>query len=89
MKLAFRLLVTACVLGVAVVAMRAQEVFRPGNGVSLPAVVKQVKADYTPEAQAARIEGTVVLDTVVLSDGNVGDVTVSRSLASTLKSSSS
>ena len=78
-----KFLVAAWVLGAAVVAMRAQEVSQPGNGVSLPTVVRQVKAEYTTEARAARIEGTVVLDTVVLSDGKVGDVTVSRSLDST------
>jgi protein TonB len=83
MKLAFRLLVTACVLGAAIVTVQAQEVFQPGNGVSLPSVVMQVKAEYTTEARAARIEGIVVLDAVVLSDGKVGDVTVSRSLDNT------
>ena len=82
MKLAFRFLVTACVLGAAVVAARAQEVFKPGNGVSLPTVVSEVKPDYTPEAQAARIEGVVLLEAVVLADGKVGDVTVTQSLDS-------
>jgi protein TonB len=84
MKVTFRLLVTACVFGVAVAAMQAQEVFQPGNGVSLPTVVTRVLPQYTPEAMAARIEGTVTLSTVVLSDGAVGDVTVSKSLDSTL-----
>jgi protein TonB len=83
MKLAFRLLVAVCVLGAAVAAMQAQEVFNPGNGVSFPTVVKEVKPDYTPEAKAARIQGNVLLATVVLADGSVGDVTVSRSLDST------
>jgi periplasmic protein TonB len=83
MKLAFRLLVTVCVLGATVAAIQAQDVFQPGNGVSLPTVVKEVKPDYTPEAKAARIQGNVLLETVVLVDGSVGDVTVSRSLDST------
>jgi periplasmic protein TonB len=78
-----KFLAAAWVLGAAVVAMQAQEVFQPGNGVSLPSVVTQVKAEYTPEARAARIEGIVFLDAVVLSDGKVGDVTVSRSLDNT------
>jgi TonB family protein len=55
-------------------------VYKPGNGVSLPQVVKQVKAGYTTEAMAQMIEGVVVLDVVVLSDGTVGDVTVTQSL---------
>jgi protein TonB len=57
-------------------------VYKPGDGVSLPQVTKQVKADYTDEAKANRIVGKVVLDVVVLSDGNVGDVNVSESLDS-------
>ena len=55
-------------------------VYTPGNGVSLPEVVKQVKADYTQEAMQNRIEGKVGLDVVVLADGKVGDVTVTESL---------
>lgn len=57
-------------------------VYKPGDGVSLPQVTKQVKADYTDEARARRIVGKVMLDVVVLSDGTVGDVTVSESLDS-------
>jgi protein TonB len=84
MTLAKRLLVTACVLGAVVAAAYAQEVFKPGDGVSLPTVVKQVQPQYTQEALAARIEGAVTLTAVVLSDGTVGDVTVSQSLDSML-----
>jgi hypothetical protein len=32
-------------------------VYTPGDGVSLPQATKQVKADYTEEAMANRIEG--------------------------------
>ena len=84
MKVTFRLLVTACVFGAAVAAMQAQEVFQPGNGVSLPTVVTPVSPQYTPEAMAARIEGTVVLSTVALADGAIGEVTVPQSLDNTL-----
>jgi periplasmic protein TonB len=35
---------------------------------------------YTPKARAAGIQGRVVLDCVVLDDGTVGDVRVSKSL---------
>jgi TonB family protein len=55
-------------------------VYAPGNGVSLPRVVTEVKPTYTPEARKAGIEGNVVLLAVVLSDGTVGDVTVCESL---------
>ena len=50
------------------------------QGVTLPQVVKQVKADYTREAMQQMIEGEVVLDVVVKDDGSVGDVAVKESL---------
>lgn len=56
------------------------QIYDPGDGVSLPVVVTQVKAEYTAAAMKARIEGTVVLESVVLEDGTVGDVRVQRSL---------
>jgi periplasmic protein TonB len=55
-------------------------VYKPGNGVTLPRVVKQVKADYTNAARDRRIEGKVLLDVVVRADGSVGDVNVASSL---------
>ena len=58
----------------------AQQVYTPGDGVSLPTVVKQVRAGYTEKAMNARVEGNVALDAVVLTDGKVGDVTVIESL---------
>jgi TonB family protein len=81
MKLASRLLVTAWMCAAA--AVSAQEVFQPGRGVTLPTVVSEVKPEYTSEAKAARIEGTVLLGAVVLADGNVDNVTVTRSLDTT------
>ena len=65
-----------------VALLSAQEGFPPGNGGSLPTVVKQVKPNYTEAAKAARIEGDVVMKVVVLADGSVGDVTVTKSLDS-------
>jgi protein TonB len=62
------------------VSLVAQQVYTPGDGVSLPTVVKQVRAGYTEKAMNARIEGNVALDAVVLADGKVGDVTVVESL---------
>ena len=57
-------------------------VFRPGNGVAPPRVLREIRPEYTSEAMRARIQGTVWLDVVVLPDGTVGDVTVSKSLDS-------
>jgi periplasmic protein TonB len=64
----------------ALAPLTAQDVFTPQDGVTLPTVVRSVKASYTAAAMEARIEGMVLLDAVVLADGKVGDVTVTRSL---------
>ena len=59
----------------------AQEVvYTPGDGVSLPRVVKEVKAEYTAAAREAGIQGFVQMSTVVRADGTVGDVKVTESL---------
>jgi periplasmic protein TonB len=72
----------AAVFALFVASPSAQEVFKPGNGVSVPTVVRQVRPDYTEAAKAARIEGDVILQAVVLADGMVGEVTVTDSLDS-------
>jgi TonB family protein len=61
---------------------QAPTVYAPGNGVSLPVVVKQVRAQYTQEARDQRIEGRVGLQCVVQADGTVTDVVVVQSLDS-------
>jgi len=50
------------------------------EGVTPPTVVQMVKPQYTAAAMEAKIQGEVVLDAVVETDGTVGDVTVVRSL---------
>lgn len=55
-------------------------VHRPGNGVSLPQVVHEVKPDYTRDAMQALIQGSVWLECVVNEDGDVSDIKVTRSL---------
>jgi len=57
--------------------------YRPGNGVTLPVVVREVKPQYTSDAMRAKVQGTVLLECVVRPDGSVGDVKVMRSLDST------
>lgn len=42
--------------------------------------MRQVKAYYTEEAKKGGIQGSVYLDAVVLTDGTVGEVRVTRSL---------
>jgi TonB family protein len=58
-------------------------IYRPGNGVTLPRVLKEVKPQYTSDAMRAKVQGTVLLECVVRPDGSVGDVQVIRSLDST------
>jgi protein TonB len=72
----------AVIFAIAAVAVQAQDepVYKPGEDVSLPEVVTQVGPQYTSEAMRQMIEGEVVLDVVVKSSGNVGDVTVKQSL---------
>lgn len=55
-------------------------VYRPGNGVQLPSPLKEVKPAYTAEAMRAKVQGTVLLECVVLPDGSVGNVQVVKSL---------
>jgi periplasmic protein TonB len=58
-------------------------VYRPGNGVMLPRVLREVKPQYTSDAMRAKVQGTVLLECVVQKDGTVGEVQVVRSLDST------
>lgn len=76
------LVVMLALASVAPLAQTAGQVYDPGNGTTLPVVVTQVKPDYTPAAMKARIEGTVILQSIVLPDGTVGDVRVAASLDS-------
>jgi len=58
-------------------------VYRPGNGVTTPIVLREVKPQYTSDAMRAKVQGSVWLECVVRPDGSVGDVKVIRSLDST------
>jgi len=54
--------------------------YRPGNGVTQPKLLREVKPNYTAEAMRAKIQGVVWLEAVVLENGSVGQVRVTRSL---------
>ena len=75
----------AAVLGCVVVPLLAQQ--QPYKvkdpGVVAPVVIKDVKAVYTAEAREKRIQGVVELEAVVLEDGTVGDVRITKSLDKT------
>lgn len=61
-------------------AMSASAQETTGSRTTIPKVVKEVRAMYTPEGRAAKIQGTVQLSAVVLPDGTVSSVKVAKSL---------
>jgi periplasmic protein TonB len=58
-------------------------VYRPGSGVEIPRVIREVKPQYTADAMRAKVQGTVWIEAVVMTDGSVGNVQVVRSLDQT------
>ncbi len=54
--------------------------YRAGSGITAPAIVREVKPDYTEEARRRGLEGDVVLEIVVRSNGSVTDVKLLRGL---------
>ena len=71
------------VLPMTAVTAQTTKVYKPGDGVTLPTVVREVKPRYTPEAMQQKIQGSVWLRAVVLDSGDVGDVQVTKSLDGT------
>ena len=55
-------------------------IYRPGSGVINPRILREVKPQYTADAMRAKVQGTVLLECVVLADGTVGRVDVVKSL---------
>ena len=56
--------------------------YRPGSGIELPRLLREVKPQYTADAMRAKIQGTAVLDCVVTPEGTVGECQIARSLDS-------
>jgi TonB family protein len=54
--------------------------YRPGSGIDPPRLAREVRPTYTDEARRRGIEGDVVLEVVVSSDGRVSSVRTLRSL---------
>ena len=63
-------------LGAATAIAYSQEVAK----VTSPVLIREFKPQYTEEARRAKIQGIVEMSAVVLEDGTVGDVTVTKSL---------
>jgi TonB family protein len=55
-------------------------VFRAGNGVTAPRVITRADPEYTEDARAAKISGTVMLHVVVGTDGVAHDINVVKGL---------
>jgi protein TonB len=60
-------------------------VYQPGAGIDPPTLVREVRPIYTDDARRQRIEGDVILEIVVRSDGSVGSIKVRRSLGGGLE----
>jgi TonB family protein len=54
----------------------AQGVYRIGNGVTPPIPIRQQDPEYTPRARAAKIQGIVVLEVVIMTDGTPDNIRV-------------
>jgi len=54
--------------------------YRPGNNVSAPTLITQVRPNYTPEAMQRKTQGSVILDVVVDCNGVPSAIRVARSL---------
>ena len=54
--------------------------YRPGNGVTMPRLLREVKPEYTSDAMRAKIQGVVLLECVVNTSGNVEQVKITRSV---------
>lgn len=83
MRLTAFVVAIGCAFGLVSASAAPQDatgVYAPGQGVVVPRLVKEVKPQYTAEAKAAGIQGGVMLEIVVLTDGTVGDVRITKSL---------
>lgn len=60
-----------CAIGLMspLLAQQDDTVYKPGDGVSLPKVIKEVRPQYTGDAMRRRVSGAVVLRCVVDRDG--------------------
>jgi periplasmic protein TonB len=58
--------------------------YRPGSGITAPAILQEVKPDYTEDARRRGLSGDVVLEIVVKSDGRVGAVRIVQGLGAGL-----
>ena len=60
--------------------LNSPDVVKAGPGVILPKLVHETRPTYTTWGRSAGITGSVAMDCVVLTDGTVGDIKVTRRL---------
>ena len=74
------------VLSIGMVGILAanDRVYKMGDGITPPRVLSKIDPDYTEEARAAKVAGTVVLSLVIGADGLAKDINVVGSLGSGL-----
>jgi periplasmic protein TonB len=58
--------------------------YRPGSGITPPTLEREVKPIYSEEGRRRGVEGDVVLEVVIRSNGTVGAVRVVKSLGAGL-----
>jgi len=56
------------------------DAYKIGNGVSPPSILRKVEPEYSEEARKAALEGAVILQIVIGTDGQARDLKVLRSL---------
>jgi TonB family protein len=79
-----RKLIPAALLGIGLLLGQDQTPYKIGGDVTAPRLTSRIDPSYTPEASAAKLEGTVTLSVVVGTDGLAHDINVVKSLGSGL-----
>jgi periplasmic protein TonB len=74
-------LVVMCAVSVVGATQTTQDtVYEAGPGITLPKIVKEVKAEYPKESMAAGVQGWVRMTCVVGRDGKPGNIEITESL---------
>jgi TonB family protein len=74
------LLLTLALVAAQAASQPPDPIYRPGSGITMPRLLKDVKPEYTDEARRAKIQGSVMLECVVLTDGTPSRIRVVRTL---------
>jgi periplasmic protein TonB len=67
-----------------ILAQQDDTIYKPGNGVSLPTLVTEVRPNYTADAMRRRVSGAVLLQCVVDREGVPTNIEVVQSLDESL-----